>query len=112
MIAAEHRKQRSAKLLTIDARGTMRDVPRSELASLFNPGDLVVANDAATLPASLRATHIASGEPVEIRLAAWMSMGNPMRFVALAFGAGNHHMRTEDRAAPPPLSPGDHLSLG
>ena len=35
-----------------------------------------------------------------------------MRFVALAFGAGDHRTRTEDRAPPPPLSPGDRLSLG
>ena len=32
----------------------MRHLPRTALASLFSPGDLVIANDAATLPASLQ----------------------------------------------------------
>jgi S-adenosylmethionine:tRNA ribosyltransferase-isomerase len=112
MSPADHSHRSSAKLLINDAGGSTRDVPRSELARLFNPGDLVVANDAATLPARLQAMHVASGEPLEIRLAGWMSLGDPTRFVALALGAGDHRTRTEDRAAPPSLLPGDRLSLG
>ena len=90
----------------------MRHLPRTELASLLSPGDLVVANDAATLPASLHGTHCPSGEPLEVRLAAWVSVSDPTRFVALAFGAGDHRTRTEDRPPPPALSPDDRLSLG
>jgi len=112
MIAAERPHPEAAKLLIMDAQGHLREVPRSSLASLFNPGDLVVANDAATLPASLSGMHVASGAPVEIRLAAWVSVRDLTRFVALVFGAGDHRMRTEDRAAPPSLSPGDRFSLG
>src|SRR5262245_33652495 len=112
MIAAKCPHRDSAKLLIIDAKGHMRDVPRSELASLFNTGDLVIANDAATLPASLRDTHAASSGPIEVRLASWVSLGDPTRFLALVFGAGDHRTRTEDRPSPPPLSPGDRLSLG
>jgi S-adenosylmethionine:tRNA ribosyltransferase-isomerase len=112
MIAAERAHREAAKLLIMDAQGHLRDVPRSKLARLFNPGDLVVANDAATLPASLSGTHLASGEPVEIRLVGWGSVGDPTRFVALAFGAGDHRTRTEDREAPPSLSAGDRFSLG
>jgi S-adenosylmethionine:tRNA ribosyltransferase-isomerase len=112
MNSADRPKREPAKLLIVEASGTVRDVPRTELESVFSPGDLVVANDAATLPASLHGTHLASGEPVEIRLAAWVSAGDPMRFVAIAFGRGDHRTRTEDRPAPPPLSPGDRLSLG
>lgn len=76
------------------------------------PGDLVVANDAATLPASLHGTHSASGEPIEVRLAAWVSVGDPTQFVAIAFGAGDFRARTEDRPPPPSLSAGDRVSLG
>jgi len=112
MIAADRPHDSSAKLLIVDARGRMRDVPRCELSSLFHTGDLVVANDAATMPASLRGTHVATGEPIEVRLASWVSLGDPTRFIALAFGAGDHRTRTEDRPPPPPLSPGDRLSLG
>ena len=90
----------------------MRHLPRSALASLFSPGDLVVANDAATLPASLHGTHAPSGTPIEVRLAAWVSVHDPTRFIAIAFGAGDHRTRTEDRMLPPPLSPGDRLTLG
>ena len=112
MIAANHPDRRSAKLFTIEAGGGMRHLPRTELATLFTPGDLIVANDAATLPASLHGTHVSSGESIEIRLAAWVSVRDPTRFAAIAFGAGDHRTRTEDRPPPPALSPGDRLSLG
>jgi S-adenosylmethionine:tRNA ribosyltransferase-isomerase len=112
MIAADGPDRQSARLFAIDAGGRTRHLRRTELASLFGPGDLVVANDAATLPASLRGVHVASGGPIEVRLAAWMSVGDPTRFVAIAFGAGDHRTRTEQRPPPPPLSRGDRLALG
>ena len=112
MIAADHPGRRSAKLFVVEANGVMSDMPRAKLATLFNPGDLVVANDAATLPASLHGTHVASGEAIEIRLAGWVSVGDPTRFIAIAFGAGDHRTRTEDRPPPPPLSSGDRLEFG
>jgi S-adenosylmethionine:tRNA ribosyltransferase-isomerase len=95
MIVAEQPNRRSAKLVIVDADGGMRHLPRREIGSLFNPGDLVVANDAATLPASLHGTHSASGKPIEIRLAAWVSVGDPTQFAAIAFGAGDFRARTE-----------------
>jgi S-adenosylmethionine:tRNA-ribosyltransferase-isomerase (queuine synthetase) len=61
MMAAPDPNRRSAKLLTVEADGRMRHLPRAALASLFCTGDLVIANDAATLPASLMGTHCASG---------------------------------------------------
>jgi hypothetical protein len=112
MSATDHTDGRSAKLFTIEANGNMQHLPRRDLAALFSPGDVVVANDAATLPASLHGTHMASGEPVEVRLAGWMSVGDPTRFVAIVFGAGDHRIATEDRPPPPLLFPGDRLSLG
>lgn len=56
-----------------------------ELPELLEPGDLVVVNDAATLPASLR------GDGVELRLVST----DPWR--AIVFGAGDWHTATEDR---------------
>src|SRR5262245_4286179 len=112
MIGAKRPDRRSAKLLTIDADGGMQHLPRTGLASLFSPGDLVIANDAATLPASLQGIHCTSGEPIEVRLAAWVSIRDPTRFAAIAFGAGDHRTRTEERVLPPVLSPGDRLTLG
>lgn len=112
MIAADRPDRPAARLCAIDARGRTRHLPRAALATLLAPGDLVVANDAATLPASLRGWHHESENPVELRLAGWVTPGDPTRFVAVAFGAGDHRIRTEDRPAPPPLSAGDPLALG
>ena len=112
MIAADSTDRQSAKLLAVDATGRVRHLPRTSLQSLFSPGDLIVANDAATLPASLRGTHCATGEPIEIRLAAWVSVGDPTRFVAFAFGPGDHRMPTEDRPLPPAFARHDRLLLG
>jgi len=112
MISADHPDHRSAKLLSVAADGSIRQLPRTRLGGLFRPGDLVVANDAATLPASLFGTHLATGEPIEIRLAGWIALGDPTKFVALAFGAGDHRTRTEDRALPPFLARGDRLQFG
>jgi S-adenosylmethionine:tRNA ribosyltransferase-isomerase len=112
MIAADTPGRRSAKLAVVDARGGMRHLARADLASLFCPGDLVIANDAATLPANLRGTHAVTGEAIEVRLASWVALGNPARFDAIAFGAGDHRTRTEDRPSPPSVAPGDRLMLG
>jgi S-adenosylmethionine:tRNA ribosyltransferase-isomerase len=112
MIAADRQDRRSARLLVLEADGTMRDLPRTALATLFGPGGLIVANDAATLPASLHGTHVASNDAIEIRLAGWLSFPDSTRFVGIAFGAGDHRTRTEDRLPSPPLSPGDRLRFG
>src|SRR5207249_4169521 len=70
-------------------------------------------NDAATLPASLHGVHSPSGAPIEVRLAGRSSLlREDVRFAAVVFGAGDWHIRTEDRPLPPPLAPGDRLALG
>jgi S-adenosylmethionine:tRNA ribosyltransferase-isomerase len=116
MIAADRAVQRppQAKLLVVDAHGEMTDAPRARLAEFLRPGDLVIANDAATLPASLRGKHLPSGGPVEVRLAGRRSLApdDVRQFSAVVFGAGDYRTRTEDRPPPPPLEPGDRLALG
>lgn len=112
MIAADRPDRPAARLCAVDAEGRARHLPRAALATLLAPGDLVVANDAATLPASLHGWHHESEGPIELRLAGWVTPGDPTRFVAVAFGAGDHRIRTEDRPLPPPLSAGDPLALG
>jgi S-adenosylmethionine:tRNA ribosyltransferase-isomerase len=103
----------SARLLAVDAEGAIRSLPRDDLPELLRPGDLLIANDAATIPASLTGTHEPTGRPIEIRLAGRPSLrpDDVRRFVALAFGAGDWHTPTEDRPPPPPLRPGDRLLL-
>ena len=116
MIAAGRpiQRPRDAKLLVIDARGLLQYAPREQLADFLHPGDLLVANDAATLPASLTGLHPRSGAPIEVRLAGrrTLAVDDVREFAAVLFGAGDHRTRTEDRAAPPPIEPGDTLALG
>ncbi|MGF6723598.1 S-adenosylmethionine:tRNA ribosyltransferase-isomerase [Paraburkholderia sp. GAS41] len=103
-----------ARLLVIDPRGHIAHRPRSVFTDLLRAGDCVIANDAATLPASLRGIHCGSGAPIEIRLAGRASLAphDVQRFTAVVFGAGDFHTPTEARLAPPALAPGDHLTLG
>jgi len=115
MIAAPLPAQRpaDARLLVIRDDGSLSHAGRSNLADHFRRGDLVVANDAATLPASLHGTHLRSGAPIEVRLAGRSSLdGGDLRFTAVVLGAGDWRIRTEHRPPPPPLEPGDRLALG
>jgi S-adenosylmethionine:tRNA ribosyltransferase-isomerase len=116
MIAASTPVQRplDAKLLVIRRGTTIEHWPRSALLELLRPGDLVIANDAATLPASLTGTHLPTGRSVEVRLAGRPSLdpNHVSRFLAVVFGSGDFRTRTEDRPPPPGLAPGDRLHLG
>jgi len=94
------------RLLSVDARArSFADHPLAALPSLLRAGDLVVLNDAATLPASLRTTN----HDAEIRLLSHEPDGT---FHAVAFGAGDFRTRTEDRPAPPRFTPGSELLFG
>jgi S-adenosylmethionine:tRNA ribosyltransferase-isomerase len=112
MTTANGSNGRPPKLLVVDRGGRIRHLPRAALGSFFSAGDLVVANDAATLPASLKGIHCPTGKLIEVRLAAWESVHDPTQFTAIMFGAGDHRTRTEDRISPPALLLGDCLSLG
>jgi S-adenosylmethionine:tRNA ribosyltransferase-isomerase len=116
MISADRPIQRPlrAKLLVVGTCGEICHAPRAAFVEFLRPGDLMIANDAATLPASLRGEHVPSGGPVEVRLAGRRSLApdNVRRFSAVVFGAGDYRTRTEDRPPPPPFKPGDRLALG
>ena len=116
MIAATSAVQRpaDAKLLVVDAQRNIIHVPRTAFVEFLRPNDLVIANDAATLPASLTGVLEPTGQQIEVRLAGRASL-DPIevsRFNAVVFGEGDFHTRTEDRPLPPPLAPGDSLLLG
>jgi len=103
-----------AKLLVVDARGRITHHSAADLPRFIRRGDLIVMNDAATLPASLAATHVPTGEPVEIRLAGRRSLAPEAvtAFTAVVFGAGDYRTPTERRPPPPALSAGDTLTVG
>jgi len=110
-------RRAQARMLHLDPGcGSMRDLHLDALPTLLQPGDLVVVNDAATLPAELRGTT-AQG-PVEVRLAG-MGAASPASdeitsdsiWTAVLFGAGNWRMRTEDRPSPIVLARGDTIAF-
>ena len=59
----------SSRLLVVDADGAVTGHARAAIPDLVRRRDLVIANDAATLPASLSGFHVPTGAVVEVRLA-------------------------------------------
>jgi S-adenosylmethionine:tRNA ribosyltransferase-isomerase len=107
------------RLVVVDARAnafSFREV--DDLPSLLRPGDLVVVNDAATLPASVPATT-ADGAAVELRLG--RASGADRWWVAV-LGTGSERSGaptrelwrtpTEHRGPPPILAYGDTVRIG
>lgn len=94
-----------ARMLVVDSDGALTDSTIDQLVDHLAPGDLVVVNDAATLPGSLEALT-EDGVRIEVRLAAqeldesWM---------AVLFGEGSWTTPTEHRLPPPLVSTGDRL---
>jgi len=94
------------RLLHVDpARGIVSDAHVRDLPSLLSPVDLLVVNDAATLPASLHTRD----RTLELRLLEPPAPDATAR--ALLFGAGDHRTPTELRPLPPPLRVGDALDF-
>ena len=89
---------------TADAFG---DATVQDMRALPREGDLLVVNDAATLPASL-CGHTEDGAPIEVRLAS-RERGS---WLCIVFGAGDFHTRTEDRAPAPTLRAGSVIRFG
>src|ERR1700726_1171988 len=90
----------AGRLLSINVgTGRVDDRLARDLPDLLRPGDLLILNDAATLPASLIG-HTDTGAGVELRLLALDPDG---RWRGVLFGAGDWHTPTEDRPLSPPL---------
>jgi S-adenosylmethionine:tRNA ribosyltransferase-isomerase len=107
--ATEPREPRDAvRLLVIDPQsGRLDDRRVTDLPSLLLPGDLLVVNDAATLPASIRARW--GDVALELRLTG-PPQGNTVR-VVLFRGCDDWRTPTEQRMPPPRIPAGAHLVL-
>lgn len=85
----------------------LRDLPR-----FLSDGDLVVVNDAATLPASLTGVHERTGQPIEVRLMRTLAedLYLPRQWEVLTFGPGNWRSPTEARLPAPDWQEGDRIA--
>lgn len=110
MQAAKYPRARrdDVRLLIVDASsGAFSEKKAADLPNYLSVGDLLVVNDAATLPASLLGQD-AQGQPIELRLC---GPAEGERFSAVVFGAGDWRIPTEHRAPPKDLQLGARLIL-
>lgn len=97
------------RLLHLQPRsGLLAERPLAALRTLLRAGDLLVVNDAATLPASLQG-RTPEGTRVELRL---LARGEDGSWTGVLFGPGDWRTRTEERAPPPPVQPDEVLDFG
>ncbi len=103
------RPARENRLLVIDRpTGSWRDAAVSDLAALLGPGDVLIVNDAATLPASFHGEL--AGEAIELRLAEAPDADGSAWTVL--FGRGSWRDDTDLRVAPPVPETGDEVRIG
>ncbi len=112
-LATREVPRRDVRLLAIDPTCDRLALHRfAELPSLLRAGDVVVVNDAATLPGSLRGRGerggIALGD-IELRLSAPID-GD--RLYGVLLGAGDWRTPTEHRVSPPAVAIDDRLVFG
>jgi S-adenosylmethionine:tRNA ribosyltransferase-isomerase len=103
----------AVRLLLVDAAtGAIHDGQLAELLEALRAGDLLVVNDAATLPASLLGSVRVGDhdEPVELRLLGLCEADD--RWRAVLFGGGDWRQDTNHRPPPPVLEVGAVLELG
>jgi S-adenosylmethionine:tRNA ribosyltransferase-isomerase len=100
------RPVRDHRMLVVDAVSEeMRVEAAAALPDVLARGDIVVVNDAGTLPASLRGVTD-RGQPVELRIA---SVLGERRLRVAVFGEGDHRIPTEHRPDAPAFT---HVRLG
>src|SRR5262249_59802037 len=85
----------------------IEDSSMERLPDHLRSGDLLVVNDAATLPASLRGLDGGNNQ-VEIRLTTQL---DERVWQAAVFGAGDWRTPTEERPSPPRLGKGDEIQI-
>jgi len=97
-----------ARMLILDrTKNTFIDSTIQDFPQALRSVDLVVVNDAATLPASLRATG-PRGASVEIRLVSQIGESD---WKAILMGEGTWRIPTELRDLPEPVRLGDQLQI-
>ncbi|MEP7271976.1 MAG: S-adenosylmethionine:tRNA ribosyltransferase-isomerase [Acidobacteriota bacterium] len=93
--------------LLVAREGELQHSAMDHLPEHLEAGDLLVVNDAATMPASLHGRDQNNNE-VEIRLTRQL---REHVWEAVIFGIGNWEVPTEKRPSPPRLRRGDEVSF-
>lgn len=101
------RADKTTVKLLIVKDGAIEDSSIERLPDHLRSGDLLVVNDAATLPASLPARD-AKNNQVELRLTTQL---NERVWQAAVFGAGDWRTPTEDRPSPPRFAEGEEILI-
>jgi len=97
------------RLLHVDPRtDTVRDAHIRDLPSFLRRGDVLIVNDAATLPGSLRG-RARDGTPLEVRILLELPGG---AFRAVLFDGADWRTPTEHRASPPAVVAGSTIDFG
>jgi len=103
--ARSPRSERMKVKLLVVKEGEMQDSAIECLPDHLQPGDLLVVNDAATLPASLHGRD-SNNRQLEIRLTTQLG---ERRWQAVTFGVGDWRTLTEHRPSPPRLKEGEEI---
>lgn len=103
---APRAEKTKVKLLVVQ-NGEFEDSLMESLPQHLRAGDLLVVNDAATLPASLHGRD-ANDNAIELRLTTQLG---PQIWQAVLLGEGNWQTPTEHRPAPPPLQTGEDIFI-
>ncbi|MFN3199461.1 MAG: S-adenosylmethionine:tRNA ribosyltransferase-isomerase [Bradymonadia bacterium] len=103
---AAHRSD--VRLMVVSGLDDITHHRPENLPELLCPGDLLVLNDVATLPASLSG-RVLGGLPLEVRLTEPPVHGEAW---VVLFGEGSWRTDTDERGPPPILALGDRLVLG
>ena len=97
------------RMLHVDPRAqSFRDARVRDLPDFLRAGDVLIVNDAATLPASLPA-RTSDGRSIEVRL---LGERAPSIWSAVLLGEGDWRTPTEHRPAPPRLDVGAEIRVG
>jgi len=108
LAAREPRSDKPAVRLLVADRLGLEDSSVEFIGEHLRAGDLLIVNDAATIPASIHGRD-SNGNQIEIRLT--LQLGD-RAWRAVLFGAGDWRIATEDRPRPPRLEQGDEIILG
>lgn len=115
--ATHARSRREVRLIVADAAGGVaaRECFVGGLSGLMQalePGDALVLNDAATLPASFVANVRSRSGEVRCEVRLLEAPDNDGIVHAIVLGSGDHRERTERRGPPPRIEVGDGIVLG